>query len=177
MAQWVAPNPETDEYPTPKSLVRPMADALGGFDLDPASGAEDTPHAENVYTKADDGLSKEWFGTVFCNPPFSAKIEWLKKAIDQTNSGNADTVVMVLPVDTSTNWYHRYVTQATAVCFLGPGRTDFSQGRGGSPNFNFMLCVFGDIQTPKLLHVLESKGVVYHHGSLHASVDQTVLDV
>lgn len=177
MAVWNGDTGEarSDEYGTPKSLIRPLADAVGGFDLDPASGAEEQPHADETYTAEDDGLSKSWFGTVFCNPPFSEKIDWLKKAYDETENGEADTVVMVLPVDTSTKWYQRYVTKSTVVCFLGPGRQDFNRADkagGNSPNFAVMLVVFGDLPAPELLGFLNTRGVVYYHQALHRETNQ-----
>lgn len=170
---------QTDEWATPKSLLRPLADSVGGFDLDPASGAEDDPHAETAYTADDDGLTQPWFGTVFCNPPFSEKDEWLAKAVDETKNGGSDLVVMVLPVDTSTEWYHEYVTQSSVVCFVGPGRQDFDRRgespRGKRPPFAMMLVVFGQAVPSDLLDHLDTKGVVYHHGVLHERSEQATL--
>jgi phage N-6-adenine-methyltransferase len=166
----------TDEYATPKSFLRPLADAVGGFDLDPCSGAEADPHADETYTKEDDGLTQPWFGTVFCNPPFSEKTEWLQKAIEETNEDNADLVVMVLPVDTSTRWFHNYVTQSAAVGFIGPGRQDFDR-RGdaeadGNPSFAVMIPVFGREIPPELLGYLNTRGVVYHNRALYTESTQ-----
>lgn len=170
---------QTDEWATPRTLTRPLADAVGGFDLDPASGAEDEPHADVQFTAEDDGLRQDWFGKVFCNPPFSDKDDWLKKAVQEVDDGDAELVVMVLPVDTSTRWYHDYVTQATAVCFMGPGRVDFERRsnatNSGSPNFATMLAVFGDVQTPQLLGVLNERGIVYYHRGLYRETRQTTL--
>lgn len=55
---------ENDEVATSPRLWRPLADAMDGFDLDPAAGCEPTPIAEERYTPADDGLASPWFGTV-----------------------------------------------------------------------------------------------------------------
>lgn len=167
---------KTDEWATPKSLLRPLAESVGGFDLDPCSGAEKDPHAAQTYTKEDDGLTSAWFGTVFCNPPFSEKVDWIEKAVGEVNEENAECVVMVLPVDTSTNWFHDHVTDATVVCFLGPGRVDFDR-RGdaegsGSPSFAVMLAVFGDIPRPDLLGFLSTRGVIYWNRALHRETTQ-----
>ena len=65
------------EWLTPPSLVI----KLGEFDLDPCSPIN-APflHAKNNYTIADDGLSKEWFGRVYLNPPYGRGMElWLEK--------------------------------------------------------------------------------------------------
>ncbi|MBQ8189311.1 MAG: hypothetical protein IJZ44_05995 [Lachnospiraceae bacterium] len=49
----------SDEYYTPKEII----DALGHFDLDPATPVNPRWRTADVmYTKEDDGLSKEWFG-------------------------------------------------------------------------------------------------------------------
>lgn len=180
MATWGADTrkPETDEYGTPKSLIRPLADAVGGFDLDPCSGAEETPHAEETYTTQDDGLTQAWYGRVFCNPPFSEKIAWLEKTIDETQNGDTELIVMVLPVDTSTGWFHNLVTQSIAVCFMGPGRLDFDRRdkpNGKRPNFAVMLAVFGDRLPPELLGFLNTRGVVYYHRALYKEAQQTTL--
>ncbi|MFC6754435.1 hypothetical protein ACFQEU_13340 [Halorubrum tibetense] len=45
----------SDEFGTPAEFVRPIAEAVGGFDLDPASGAEATPHASTRFTKRTTG--------------------------------------------------------------------------------------------------------------------------
>ena len=62
---------ESDEWATPPSLLRPLDEAVGGFDLDPCSGAEERSIAPETYTESDDGLSKLWHGRVWVNPPYS----------------------------------------------------------------------------------------------------------
>ena len=58
----------TDEWYTPKWII----DALGPFDLDPCSPIDRPFDTAKVhYTKQDDGLSKEWTGRVWLNPPYS----------------------------------------------------------------------------------------------------------
>ncbi len=55
---------------------------MGSFDLDPCC-ADYMPWetAKNKYIKKDDGLSKEWYGRVWCNPPFNRYLigDWFKK--------------------------------------------------------------------------------------------------
>ena len=58
----------TDEWYTPKEIL----EALGIFDLDPCAPL--TPlwnTAAVMYNKNDDGLSKQWFGRVWLNHPYS----------------------------------------------------------------------------------------------------------
>ncbi|NHM06658.1 adenine methyltransferase [Flavobacterium sp. CYK-4] len=65
------------EWLTPPELVK----MLGDFDLDPCSPVN-APfyHAKHYFTIQDDGLSKEWFGRVYMNPPYGKGMElWMEK--------------------------------------------------------------------------------------------------
>ena len=64
------PKVSSDEWYTPKWVI----DELGPFDLDPcAPPVEVRPFeiAPTCYTKEDDGLSHDWNGIVWMNPPYS----------------------------------------------------------------------------------------------------------
>jgi hypothetical protein len=66
-----------DEWLTPPSIIS----KLGSFDLDPCSPIDrpwDT--AKTHYTLIDDGLNKDWFGRVWCNPPYGKEAAvWLSR--------------------------------------------------------------------------------------------------
>jgi phage N-6-adenine-methyltransferase len=162
----------SDEFGTPGEFHRPIADAVGGFDLDPAAGAEDSPLASTRYTKEDDGLSKEWFGTVWLNPPFSEKETWLRRAVAEVNAGRVGLAVVLLPVDTSTQWFHEYAATADALCFI-EGRLSFVGG-DRNPNFGVMIAAFGDVPHD-LLDVLDRKGVVFQGPDRHQRHEQETL--
>lgn len=157
-------DPEDDEYATPGKLWRPLSNAVGGFDLDPASGAESTPIAPNRYTKEDDGLTKAWHGWVFVNPPWStngdgsAKDRWLRKARGEANRDDVDGVVLLLPVSSSAHWFHDHVLNAEVVCFVGPGRIPF-EGGDRNPSFEMLIAVFGSAPDD-LVDALDSLGAV-----------------
>lgn len=58
----------TDEWYTPKEII----DALGKFDLDPCAPVKPLwKTAETMYNKNHDGLTKDWVGRVWLNPPYS----------------------------------------------------------------------------------------------------------
>jgi len=147
----------SDSYATKPQLWRPIADAINGFDVDPASGAESKKIADTVYTKEDDGLSQTWNGKVWLNPPFSEKKEWLRKAVKEVNVGNADVVVALAPVDTSTKWFQRWFSKAEIICWLS-GRNWYVSN--GSPSFNTHVGVFGTKHIGDIEAVLQSKGIV-----------------
>lgn len=170
----------SDEYATPPSIWRPLARALDGFDLDPASGAESTPIASTRFTKDDDGLTKSWFGTVWLNPPFgdrsgtgkSGREEWLRKARNEIQRDDVDLITILLPVDTSTDWFHRYVVDADTICFLS-SRPQF-QGESVHTGFACMLLVYGD-PPDDLVDALENMGAVFRGREYHRSTVQETL--
>ncbi len=92
-----------DEWYTPLELIELVWDKFGGtIDLDPAScvEAQTTVQAKQFFTKADDGLQREWHGRVFLNPPFSHPLiaQFVKKLIDERESGRVTEAILLLPV-------------------------------------------------------------------------------
>jgi len=128
---------ENDEVATAPKLWRPLADAVGGFDLDPAAGCEPTPIADTRYTPADDGLAQPWFGTVWLNPPFSEKTPWYRKLVDECWNGDVNRAVAVASVDPSANWFHEWFATADVICY--PPERNLYLGTGDSPSFSTML--------------------------------------
>ena len=71
---------ETDERYTPEWIFSTLNVE---FDLDPCSPIGGIPYApiKNYYTVEDDGLSKEWFGNVWVNPPFSNPRPFMERLV------------------------------------------------------------------------------------------------
>jgi phage N-6-adenine-methyltransferase len=130
---------ETDEWSSPREIVEPLDTAVGGFDLDPCSGAENSPFANNTYTEAGDGLSKAWFGDVWVNPPYSEVSDWVGKA---TGSA-ADRVVFLCKGDSSTGWWQTAIAEAAVVCAVDH-RLQFGDGQNSAP-FPSHIFVFGPV--------------------------------
>ena len=73
---------KNDNLRTPRYII----DALGFFDLDPCAGINtDIGKVNWQGERNEDGLKNEWFGLVYCNPPFSEKDLWIKKMIQHRN--------------------------------------------------------------------------------------------
>jgi DNA N-6-adenine-methyltransferase (Dam) len=62
-----------NEWFTPIEYVDRVRDVLGEIDLDPASHAlaQKIIRAARFFTREDDGLTKDWSGRVWLNPPYA----------------------------------------------------------------------------------------------------------
>ena len=176
MANWGSQgsNDRETEYGTPGWFIDPIKKAVGGFDLDPASGAEAVDHADVQYTEEEDGLVQDWFGTVWCNPPFSDKADWIEKAYEEYNRGNAELILLLLPVDTSAGWFHEYVVRADAIWFK-KGRLSFDGSDNWSPNFGVMLAIFGDY-SEDLSQILSHRGILIEEGTWHGATEKQLTE-
>jgi ParB family chromosome partitioning protein len=63
---------KSNEWYTPSVYIEAARAVMGSIELDPASCevANRTVKATRYYSKEDDGLSKEWYGHVWLNPPY-----------------------------------------------------------------------------------------------------------
>lgn len=167
---------DTNEWATPVELLRPLDAAVDGFDLDPCSGAEARSIADEQYTECDDGLSKAWFGSIWVNPPYSDMEDWMRKALDESHRDDVETILVLAPARTSTQWFHRYATQATVLAFI-EGRLTFGNPDDQVRNAPFpsLIAVFGTANDD-LLETLERQGVVYSHDRRFQTTRQVVLD-
>lgn len=116
-----------DNIPTPRELYD-MLDRQFHFDHDPCPINPDG-------LRKFDGLGK-WGKRNFVNPPYSKKPVWIKKAIEEQQKGNL--TVMLLPVDSSTRWFHELVLPNAEIRWI-KGRLKFTSG--GS-KFANMICIF-----------------------------------
>jgi hypothetical protein len=130
---------KTEVWLTPPHILK----ALGEFDLDPCSSLNrpwDT--AKHHYTIEDDGLAQEWFGRVWCNPPYGPGMApFLKKMVEHGNG------IVLIFARTETKAFFDYVWEhADAILFL-KGRLKFHTSSGklagtaGSPS---ILVAYGE---------------------------------
>lgn len=160
---------ETKEWYTPPVIF----DALGiEFDLDPASPGKEIVSwvpAERHLTVREDGLSCKWEGRVWLNPPYGTDTpKWLKRLVE-----HRDGIALVFS-RTDTEWFHRYATQADAICFLR-GRIRFikaSGGLGGTPGAGSLLLAFGE-ECAEVLNQCELGWVVNNTFGRAARVSRT----
>lgn len=128
----------TDTWLTPPFVL----EALGSFDLDPCAAPDPKPWptADVHYTLPTDGLSEDWFGRVWLNPPYSKEaVKWLRK-LAQHGTGTA-----LVFARTETAWFVETVWEAaTAVLFLH-GRLHFhyADGTRAPANSGAPSCLVG----------------------------------
>jgi len=112
---------------TPEDLYRQLDEEFH-FDFDPCP-----------VNPTFDGLKVEWGKSNYVNPPYRNKVPWILKAIEESRKGK--TVVMLLPVDTSTSWFHDLILpNADEIRFIR-GRLKF-RPKGYPAQFPSMIVVF-----------------------------------
>jgi hypothetical protein len=123
---------ENDNLRTPKYIIN----ALGEIDLDPCAGESTNIGKVNWWIgRSEDGLQKEWFGFVYCNPPFSEKNLWIKKMIDHNNG------ILILPERGSAPWFGE-LAKVTGKYFVMGKKINFDGGNSSS-NIGSVLFPFG----------------------------------
>ncbi len=95
------------DWYTPDWLFRELSDLYGPFTLDAAALPSNAKCVE-YFTPEQDGKRQPWRGVVWCNPPYSNLIEWIRKAHEEVEVGRAERVLLLLPAQTSTDWFHDY---------------------------------------------------------------------
>ena len=131
----VTANSGENEWYTPPDIIEAARDVMGGIDLDPASCelAQSNVKAKRFYTVDDDGLSKEWTGRVWLNPPYSKDLigHFALKVVNE--SARLQHAVVLVNNATDTAWFHDLASVASAVCFLR-GRVRFLDRTGKPAN-------------------------------------------
>lgn len=106
--QPIIPGTGAGEWFTPPNLFQECVDKFGSFTLD-AAADESNHKCPEYFTEKEDGRLQPWSGRVWCNPPYTKLIEWVRKADEETRLGRCEIAVLLLPAQTSTEWWHEYV--------------------------------------------------------------------
>jgi phage N-6-adenine-methyltransferase len=128
----------TNEWATPQDFFDKLMETYC-FTLDVCATAENAKCAD-FYTKEDNGLTKDWMGRCWMNPPYGRDIKyWVKKAYKSAQDNGA-LVVCLLPSRTDTAWWHDYVLPYGEVTFIR-GRLKFGGAKNSAP-FPSAIVVF-----------------------------------
>lgn len=129
------------EWLTPPELVR----ALGAFDLDPCA------HPDQFYRTAatmiappTDGLSGDWWGRVWLNPPYGhgVLVKWIKRL-----ASHGDGVALVPARTEVEKWFFPYVWESATALLFRRGRIYFHRPDGstlGNAGHGSVLVAYGE---------------------------------
>jgi phage N-6-adenine-methyltransferase len=118
----------TDLWATPTKFYDELNIEFS-FTLDVCATLENAK-CKKFFTVDDDGLSQEWNGVCWMNPPYGRTIgDWMKKAY-HSSLKNA-TVVCLVPSRTDTNWWHDFAIMGE-IRFI-KGRLKFGGHKNSAP--------------------------------------------
>lgn len=133
------------DWLTPPELVK----KLGYFDLDPCCPL-DAPfyHAKQNFTVDEDGLSQDWFGRVYLNPPYGKGMElWIEKL---KFNGNGIALIFAR---TETKCFFDHIWNAADALLFVKGRIRFyhvSGIQGGTSGAPSVFVAYGQTNAQAL---------------------------
>ena len=118
---------KTDMWETPQYLFDQL-DSEFHFTLDVCATAENAK-CKMFFTAEQNGLSQEWSGVCWMNPPYGREIsKWMMKAY--RSSGMA-IIVCLVPARTDTKWWHE-IAMHGEIRFIR-GRLKFGGCKNSAP--------------------------------------------
>jgi ParB family chromosome partitioning protein len=130
----------TVEWYTPSRYIEAARLVLGGIDLDPASSAEanKTVKAASFFSEEDNGLTREWQGRVWLNPPYGKGTGlFISKLVEEYELGRVTAAVLLINAYGFDSawfqplWDHLLCFTDHRIVFTSPQR-----GTGGPANAN-----------------------------------------
>ncbi len=124
---------EFERY-TPMEYIDAASKVMGEIDLDPAScaKAQVTVRAKKYFTAETDGLTNEWRGRIFLNPPYHRDLmpQFINKLVEEIQAGRTREAILLTNNCTDTTWFAAAVAACRVVCFTH-GRIKFMMPNGG----------------------------------------------
>ena len=145
-------NGTSDDYYTPPFIF----EALNvQFDMDVAAPPNGVPWipAKRSLTIIEDGLTTEWLGRVWCNPPFSNASPWAKKLVFHNNG------IALLPTSKSA-WFHLVWEKASGVMDLSSNFKLFTRANGEAKPIFMPVMMFSFNEENREILINSGLGVV-----------------
>ncbi len=153
-----------NEWYTPPEHIEAARKVIGDFDLDPATSAaaQKIVKARRFHSIDDSGLTKEWHGAVWLNPPYAQPFvaQFVDKMVGEYEAGRVKSGIMLTHNYTDTAWFHQAAQVAAAICFTR-GRVKFwsPQGEIAAPTQGQAFFYFGN-NVPLFSSVFSDLGFV-----------------
>ncbi len=116
----VSNNSGENEWYTPVQYITAAKKVMGVIDIDPASSelANKTVQAKKFYTARDNGLTKEWRGKLWMNPPYSSDLigKFVAKYSEHIGREVSEGIILVNNA-TETAWFQQLVSVSSAIVF------------------------------------------------------------
>ncbi len=154
------------ELLTPSAIIESARKVMGSIDTDPASNdeAQEQIRAETYYTAEDDGLTREWFGNIWLNPPRSTELvsRFTEQLISELSAGHIRSAIVLVDNATDTAWFQMLTARSSAVCFHeGPVRfAEAGNKRSVTPKHGQVIVYYGP-DTEKFYDVFSIMGNVF----------------
>lgn len=117
----VSNNSGENEWYTPQEFIDAAREVLGEIDLDPASSeiANQTVKAKRFFSIDDNGLSQEWSGKVWMNPPYESGLimDFCLTFAKFYGSFKITEGIVLVNNATETAWFKELVSVSKAVVF------------------------------------------------------------
>ncbi|GAI98187.1 unnamed protein product, partial [marine sediment metagenome] len=93
--------------------------------------ANETVKAETIYTLEDNGLSQEWYGNVWMNPPYSQPLidDFSRRLVNEYFTNQINQACVLVNNATETTWFQRMLNVCSSICFIS-GRIKFIDENG-----------------------------------------------
>lgn len=141
------------DWATPRAFMAFLKDERSWVpNLDVAASVRNTK-APHFYNEIDNGLSKEWYGNVWLNPPYGRAIpEWLEKCKEQINNPLVKSIMVLIPARTDTKWFHELIMPHAYLVYLIKGRFNHEHANavsGANAPFPSMLVLYRKHRLPE----------------------------
>ncbi len=122
-------NSGNNEWYTPPEFIEAAREVMGSIDTDPASShrANETVKATQYFTAETNGLTKEWNGNVWMNPPYSQPLisQFADAVTEKYISGEIDQAVILVNNATETKWFQKMLLVVSSAFCLVKKRIKF----------------------------------------------------
>jgi ParB family chromosome partitioning protein len=153
-----------NEWYTPAMFIDLARKVLGAIDLDPATSVQANKQvkAKRIFTSETDGLSEDWKGNIWLNPPYAqpAIQHFADKMVAEVDAGHVTAAIMLTHNYTDTAWFQKLGRASNALCFTrGRIRFEAPDGELAAPTQGQAFFYFGE-NVPRFAEVFADVGFI-----------------